>query len=59
VQVDVTVDDREPRSLARVVGRHPDVASVEVRRLSAGDLAIDGIGEGRARRIQEALRGER
>lgn len=44
MQVHVNVDDREPASLVRAVREHPDVASVEVIRLSAGDLAIDGVG---------------
>lgn len=44
MQVHVNVDDREPASLVRAVREHPDVASVEVIRLSAGDLTIDGVG---------------
>lgn len=44
MQVHVNVDDREPASLVRAVREHPDVASIEVIRLSAGDLAIDGVG---------------
>lgn len=44
VQVDVTIDDREPRSLIRAVREHPDVANVEVVRLPAGDLAIGSVG---------------
>lgn len=44
MQVHVNVDDREPASVVRTVREHPDVASVEVIRLSAGDLAIDGVG---------------
>lgn len=44
MQVHVSVDDREPASLVRAVREHPDVESVEVTRLPAGDLAIDGVG---------------
>jgi ERCC4-type nuclease len=44
VKVDVTIDDREPASLVRAVREHLDVASVEVSRLPAGDLAIAGVG---------------
>jgi ERCC4-type nuclease len=44
VKLDVTIDDREPASLVRAVREHPDVLSVEVRRLPAGDIAIDGVG---------------
>jgi DNA excision repair protein ERCC-4 len=44
VQIHVTVDDREPAGLVRAVREHPDVASVEMVRLPAGDLVIDGVG---------------
>lgn len=44
MQVDVTIDDREPASLIRAVREHPDVESVEVARLPAGDLAIGSVG---------------
>lgn len=44
MQVHVTVDDREPAAVIRAVREHPDVASVEVVRLPAGDLAIEGAG---------------
>ena len=40
----VVVDDREPAGVRRAVEAHPDVASVEVRRLPAGDIAVDGVG---------------
>lgn len=43
-RVRATVDDREPASLVRAVRDHPDVETVEVRRLTAGDLAIDEVG---------------
>lgn len=44
MQVHVSVDNREPASLVGAVREHPDVESVEVVRLSAGDLVIDGVG---------------
>lgn len=44
MQVHVAIDDREPASLIRTVREHPDVESVEVLRLAAGDLVIDGTG---------------
>lgn len=44
MQVHVSVDDREPASVIRAIREHPDVANVEVDRLLAGDIVIDGIG---------------
>ncbi|MFC4550005.1 MULTISPECIES: ERCC4 domain-containing protein [Halorussus] len=43
-RVDCVVDDREPSDVVRAFREHPDVASVEVRRLPAADIAVDGIG---------------
>lgn len=43
-RVDCVVDDREPSGVVRAFREHPDVASVEVRRLPAADVAVDGIG---------------
>ncbi|MFC6824198.1 helix-hairpin-helix domain-containing protein [Halopelagius fulvigenes] len=40
----VVVDDREPAAVAEAVRAHPDVASVESRRLAAGDVVIGDVG---------------
>lgn len=42
--VTVRVDDREPAGLVAALRAHPDVAEVEVGRLAAGDVAVDGVG---------------
>lgn len=42
--VTVLVDDREPTAVVRAVRDHPDVASVEVERLLAGDLVVGDVG---------------
>lgn len=42
--VSVVVDDREPASLVAAFRAHPDVADVEVSRLTAGDVAIGPVG---------------
>ncbi len=44
MSVAVVVDDREPAGLVAAVRAHPDVESVEVRRLAAGDLVVRGVG---------------
>lgn len=44
MRVDVTVDDREPAALVAAVRDHPDVATVALERLPAGDIAIDSVG---------------
>ena len=53
--VAAVVDDREPPGLAAALRNHPDVESVTVRRLAAGDVAVDVVGSRReptARRAQ-------
>lgn len=42
--VAVAVDDREPPSVAAAVRAHPDVDSVAVERLAAGDLRLGAVG---------------
>lgn len=44
MSVSVTVDDREPAAVAAAFRDHPDVASVAVRRLDAGDVTIGEVG---------------
>lgn len=43
-RVAVTVDDREPAGLVAALNRHPDVESVAVDRLPAGDIVVGGVG---------------
>lgn len=40
MRVRVTVDDREPAVVLRLVREHPDVEEVDVERLAAGDLVV-------------------
>ncbi|MFB9806927.1 ERCC4 domain-containing protein [Haladaptatus pallidirubidus] len=40
ISVSVVVDDREPANLIRAVRSHPNVHSVDIDRLSTGDIAI-------------------
>ncbi|RDI72299.1 ERCC4 domain-containing protein [Halopelagius longus] len=40
----VVVDDREPAAVAEAVRAHPDVESVESRRLDAGDVVMGNVG---------------
>ena len=42
--VSVVVDDREPAAVPAALRAHPDVASVAVRRLDAGDIAVGDVG---------------
>lgn len=44
MSVSVVVDDREPPAVVAAVRAHPDVESVEVRRLDAGDVAVGAVG---------------
>lgn len=44
MSVTVLVDDREPAAVAEAVREHPDVRSVEVDRLLAGDLVVGDAG---------------
>lgn len=42
--VSVVVDDREPREVIAAFETHPDVATVEVRRLATGDIVAGNVG---------------
>lgn len=44
MRVDVVVDDREPRDLVKTVSAQDDVATVDVRRLDAGDIVVGDVG---------------
>lgn len=44
MSVAVVLDDREPAGLVAAVRANPDVESVQVRRLAAGDLVVRGVG---------------
>ncbi|WP_049927626.1 helix-hairpin-helix domain-containing protein [Halopiger goleimassiliensis] len=44
MRVAVTVDDREPSVVTAAVRSHPDVTTVDVDRLAAGDVAIGAVG---------------
>lgn len=42
-RVSVTVDDREPEGVTAALRDHPDIATVAVKRLPAGDLVIESV----------------
>lgn len=44
MSVSLAVDDREPPGIASALRAHPDVESVDVRRLTSGDVVAEGVG---------------